>query len=397
MLVVLRNESFGADLDALSQDPVFRDCMAELGRCAYLGNHLIAGPPLLLEKLANIPELGGQARDGFLSASRWSVQQWAHARNTLPRLEIVAPSTKILDVDDIFTLPWTIFRDGNWLQAAMLAGENSNDSAYYVLVAQAWLSRTAPLSGVAIRLETCSFAGGNAKEIASNEHAQNRWLLAVADSDKHYPTAPEGGTAKQLKTVAKDWQMSPTPKAPFKVEVLHAHAVENLLPAELVKQIQQSPDWNGCNLEAMIHAGVFCNADGITESTRYLHLSKRNHCVRSLVDEAHPPHQKYLQDAHHTLKTARIALNLPDAPPELCQTACTNSKHPPIPCIWLYSVGKTLLPEVVAKAKELIKQQGAQAFAALLPFDKDPDWDRFCLWLGLWGLGRRQAYRSEGA
>lgn len=403
-LTDLRKDSTSdAALTALAKSRGFVDGLEELGSCRYKGNHQLAGPPILLTRLAETGGLSDRARQGLRDAGRWSQTALAKARNVSPRVEIVAAVSGKNPDRSVFEIPWLALAEQDWLNMATIGGENIDDARYFRCVALAWhawakLALTSILlPDGAIRLDVEGLGGSTAGAFAEGHLKARRSLLVIVDSDRSHPAASLGQTARDAeKHWDNCWVTSAPPRTPFRVEVLPAHAAENLLPAALVERVageRGAPDKDVVQLN--VASGFFCRPEGVDPHLRYLHISAKDSCPHRLLAVADAGAASYRKAAVDRIAAARRESGLaadPTTRQPSCAIDCSTEPPPTADCVWVRSVGKKLLPAVAACAETIIKNEGAHALANHLPFGRDNEWDALAQLIATWGLGHRMSF-----
>lgn len=399
MIILIDRDTFDGGLDLLKESHDLLHCAEELGTARYKGFHQVAGPPLLLHQISELPELSQRARRGLLDAASWSHKELARSKLVTPRVELVAACPNEPPSDLIFRLPWREIHKSSCMQPTVVGGEHLEDARYWEMIAKAWLSTRppeVPLTDAVIRVEHLSLGGGNAFTAVLPSVKAGRPILAVVDSDREYPSARTvGSTAENLlKKSVPFWKNGPGPWHPFHVFIIPAHAIENLLPSTLVRSVAGKRGAPGLEaLQANLDGGLFCHKGEPHTALRYVNLAKRPHCPRSLQGAVDNEVANYHSDVVALLCERRVANGILDGESPvspLCVVACQGT-GPPSAC-WTKPVGKKLLPAVVEAAELLIKEQGEEALALLLPFGSDAEWDNLCRNVALWGLGHRYAY-----
>ncbi len=399
MLILVGKDTFNGGIDSHMGTNELLECAEELGTARYKGFHQVAGPPLLLHQLSGLPSLSQRAQRGLLDAAAWSHKELLRSRQIEPRIELVEMSPGVPPSNLVYRLPWRDIRRSSCMQLAVVGGEHIEDAHYWEMIAKAWLTTRppdVPLTDSAVRIEHLSLGGGNAFTAVLPSLKAGRQILAVVDSDKEYPDAKNlGSTAENLfKRSVPLWRECLNPWHPFHVQVLPAHAIENLLPSVLVRKVAGQRGAPGLDvLQANLYGGLFCHKEGAPVALRYVNLAKRPHCLSSLQgakDESLAAHHREIVLLLGERRVASGVANVPAPDGPACVPACHNS-GPPAGC-WTMPVGKKLLPAVVAAAETLIREEGAEALAMLLPFGSEAEWDALCRTIALWGLGHRGAY-----
>lgn len=110
------------------------------------------------------------------------------------------------------------------IQCTKILGENSNDVLFYVYLTNYYFPN------VPLAYEKAGGGGSTSCDILKDIQKHNqRFCLVIADSDKRYPGAPIGGTAKSIKAVLNRRLIQ------IGFVELVVHEVENLIPIEFVE------------------------------------------------------------------------------------------------------------------------------------------------------------------
>lgn len=141
------------------------------------------------------------------------------------------PQDRAYNGKHIYQLLYTSFTNSQNLSPTYLIGEDENDSKFYGHILN-WYKRINNInSNISFNREG---GGGHNTYRTFNTHIeQNHICICIVDTDRRYPGAPEGETAKNCRN-----NVVCTP--PYsQLLVINVHEIENLLPKDIIDSL----DW----------------------------------------------------------------------------------------------------------------------------------------------------------
>lgn len=388
--------------------------LEKIGCAAYDGHHRLIGPSEFFDVCAHLPELSRFARAAFQAAKDHRSTNLSLRQRVSHYIEVwpdAIPNTwndkrmpsEGIPGQDIHALqvPLRWFAEQHRSRPTCLMGENLIDARIFALVAATYASRSDwglkdPLS---FELE-----GGNGSQTGNRlqERGTGQLVLCLVDSDKKWPHARDGETARDAQKHWKRLRSASTPSSPectsvTWLEVLNTHELENLLPPrlfrlvyqgwckparELVELLSKHPfsgepkeeqSWRFLDLKAGIKGLDVMAADGRGEWLRTI-LPKLSGCAKPVAEAC--------QDSKLCIVEKRMH--------EQKQIAC---KAKDCDCGVLEPLGSKLLEQVEEYLRKRLEEAHTSSAAAelLAEFDspENPsrdDWERLSKLVISWGI-----------
>lgn len=209
------------------------------------GHHIVSGSLSVLSFLSRLDALTEESRGTYRQA-----RARHHELGTLRR--VVTHHVEVyIDSDDakIERCPTTAGRICyrvplgrcaalSWLSPTHLLAEDQDDADIYRSVAQFYLRwKGRELKG--LRLSFAPYGGGGScTPQALTAHATSAFTICIVDSDKKFPGAALGDTARTTQAVGRGL----AEQCVTHVEVLDCHELENLIPVGAVEHVLERGD-----------------------------------------------------------------------------------------------------------------------------------------------------------
>jgi hypothetical protein len=352
-VVVVISPALHDHLDELTEDQTFNEAIDNLVIAHRKGIHLVLASPKLLRRLVQVlPRLSGPLR-----------QIAAHHHQSTAILDLVrqhivveAPPVAIVSKQHggdkvVHHVPYSYFSNPlSALHPSRLIAEDSTDRDIYLTALRAYYCRhRSALRGLA-----CAIAGfgggGSSTEDQFRDHAQHGPTVALVDSDRQYPKAPLGATARAVTSAATQ-----LPTCVCSVRVLPCHELENLLPASLVEECLSDDDG-----EAFRRRVLGITEGGLLDGSpdvAYLDL-KRGLCHWDIEFCSTTDQRNYLQ----LQSDVRI---------KECTSTATCATRADCRCIHFAGFGESILVRVATKLRSLSAQKQADYFFAASTGSRD--------------------------
>ena len=332
-------------LESLKGDSTFRDAMSNLALGYREGKHVVTGPRRVLDQLMALEILDQRTRDTF----RRIKARYQDGQNLLRRVSHFIRVGAAGEDDGAgredwiaeeggtqtcFRVPYRFFDDSSRIQTTCLLGEDNTDATFYYHATRAYVAHQK--LGIEIR---CILAGGGGSSTADllRTNAAERPVLCIVDSDRDWPGAALGATARNALEIQDKLREG---KQITKVLVLPCRTIENLFPGRLVTESlpdDADPGFRS-RCERAREAGIF----GGGEPFHHVHVKKGLSLCKSFTAQ---PRSK--QDFLRELCTR---LGPPANSSAWCQDACERESKPREPCQVFEGLGNTLLRHVTAYA-----------------------------------------------
>lgn len=198
------------------------------------GNQVLWMPISIIEKLIKKTCFSDYAQRALLDLKTFSLFSKNLLRSEFNFQIIIdfSDKHKIASSDTGLTVGYEIIQDEKFLLEPILLTENEIDADVYTLFAKAIFSSRKNLN-LAYEIRIDPHGGGGSDTIKTFERLlrQNRLFLCLLDSDTKHPKGPLGETAKHF-------AMYPTGlNRNYRLEILNAHEIENLVPTSIIKQL----------------------------------------------------------------------------------------------------------------------------------------------------------------
>lgn len=137
-------------------------------------------------------------------------------------------------------VPLKLFRDPRAVMPARLLTENAEaDGEYLKLICRVTAKEMEYLSPM--NLEIVHGGGSTTAVVLSAAWSEARPMICVVDSDRRYPRAPLGGTAKAIDDIGSENEIGTVCTA-----ILDVREIENLLPLSFLFEVyKDNPEVNG--------------------------------------------------------------------------------------------------------------------------------------------------------
>jgi hypothetical protein len=340
MLIVL-DTTIEARLAELQGQQSFRAAMRNLALGYREGKHVVTAPRSLLDRLMHLATLDQPTRETFQQIkARYRDGQLLRKR--VRRYILVCGGAESIVVttaggpQTAIRVSYDLFDDSGWIQPSVLLAEDADDARFYELVACAYVAQEKQLSGIDIRCSKRG-GGGSSTEDQLDAAANERFTICIVDSDRDWPGANHGHTAR--KVVKAGGRLRASHRV-AEVHVLPCREVENLLPGPLVLDALPSttaPALRGRIADAS-DAGVF----GRDELFRYLDI-KNGLSLCDVLGAQPQAKQDFLRAVY-----SRIGRPSPEERP--CQDVCRGTRN--TPCSRFERLGDHLFQYVVSHAAE---------------------------------------------
>lgn len=229
------------NLEILLKDRMFIRCVKNLALAFYEGKHVVTGPIDLIKILESSKSIPADTQNIFRIIRQKRIE--SEILKSKIAMHVVVSwknGNTVIDYKNpkqVYTVSYEWFADSVRVQSARLLCENKNDAEIYHRMARAflWASKYRGVA-LAFRPSGCGGPGiaDRLEEITTSEGAS----LCIVDSDRKWPDAPLGDTARCLQKAAKKLEKIVTVAA---IIILDCHELENIIPAKLVFE-SISPD-----------------------------------------------------------------------------------------------------------------------------------------------------------
>lgn len=234
-MLILLSDEFQGRLAELIEEPQFRRAMGNLLLGHRDGKHIVSAPGAVLNELIRLSNGDDQ---GVWRKIRRERPNLGTLREHVTHLCIVEPENdKVVQrkqngEQTCFHVPYTHFDDFERIGGARLVAEDQDDAVLFELAARAYVSFSSDLRGSKVVVHTFGGGGGNTAD-TFREHARHAFTIGIADSDRKWPGAALGDTAKALKVALVNLEKQG--RSVVDLLILPCHEIENLLPAALVR------------------------------------------------------------------------------------------------------------------------------------------------------------------
>lgn len=355
LLRLLKDEYLPA-LDALRDDEDFTAFVALLGQTLYQEFHAIWAPPLLLDRFAEWPHISRMQANALREMARAVSLQALPFDAVTHGLVLTGPAGPAQDPPPPtrwHRRPWTWLVARKHLPCTCLGGENVEDARWFAWLGRVFAARKRPgalNAGSEVSLRLRGLGGSTAAPELEEEVLAGTPLLCILDSDQDHPLAAPGDTAKRAFKM-RDHLVAQRPDPLVHVALLAARDVENLLPRRVVEEVADKGNpW----YRPMLDRGFFVD-DTPRLELRYIDLGKQQ-CERRLLDTAD---KNTLQYRHAAIAAIRaldptcqggVRQTQQQPCPRTCHAVPGESKWADMQgdCLLVHSVGKQLLPAIVA-------------------------------------------------
>jgi hypothetical protein len=360
-MLILFDDSIGADAATLVRDSRFVACLDNLLIAHRKGVHIISGSSgtirTLLTAFGTRPEFAGVLR--------------SIAAHTYTRAALIAEVTDYIVVQahdtpsvtretragrSVYYVPFTYFIRFSSITASRLVAEDSEDVALYSKAIAAYIHYKArALRGLTYQVQGLG-GGGSSTADQFHDRAQEGPTLAIVDSDRKHPQGALGSTALSIERTARSIKDTTVSYA----EILKCHELENIIPSSLVMDCLESQDsaaFAQCLRDICQHM-----MDG-TEGTRYLDLKNG---IRGWDCLSREPVEARHYNATNAQKLPLANLCL--VPKCQDRDSCT--------CIYVHGFGGGILGRVATKVSSISPQKAAEYFFSASSATRD-------LWLEL--------------
>lgn len=233
MLFQLDDSLAGLFTGQQAPPPKVLDGISLLAHSRRTGCHLVVGSRGVLSALAATAHLGSRDRAVFQHLlSRFST---ISPLRSFPAvyIEVVPSQVKPISIlrggQVAIQMPIEALDSIPFVGPTVLLGENIDDANLMAIVGESWLHHKG-VSGIAIR---CSTRGGGGStlehEFGAIVDQGDLLCLCVADSDKSWPNAPQGATARAVLSRKR------LDRPYCAVLVLDIHEIENMLPVDVIE------------------------------------------------------------------------------------------------------------------------------------------------------------------
>lgn len=355
MLLRLLKDEYLPAIDSLADDDSFAAFVALLGETVAQGAHAIWAAPALLDRFAGWPHISRVQADALREMARMVTLRELPFDVVTHGLIVTGPGGPATDLPSPTRWQrraWTWLLARGSLPRTCLAGENVEDAKWFAWLGRAFAARKRPgalHAGAEISLRTRGLGGSTAAPELEEEALGETPLLCILDSDRDHPNAAPGDTAKRA-LKAQEHLITRGLDPLVHVELLAARDVENLLPRRVVEDVADTRNpWYG----PMLARGFFIDETPRPE-LRYIDIGK-DQCERRLLDTADKPTLQYRSAAIAAIRA--IDPNSPGGPhsdpqpscPRTCGTGPGKWADMDEKCLLVRSVGKQLLPNIVAR------------------------------------------------
>jgi len=355
-MLILLSDRFHGRLPELTGAPGLLDALTNLALGHRAGAHIVSGPLRVLAEL--IRALSGDAQ-GIFRQIKARHLDLGTLRDHVTHLVVVEPEADAevreerVGEQTRVHVPYTYFEDLGRAAPARLIAEDRDDATIYAVAAEGYVFRSPEVRGMCVALQTYGGGGQNMAD-ALRDHARHGFTLCIADSDRRWPGAPEGGTALGLRRARRELSRDHV----IDVLVLPCHELENLLPAQLVVDSLEPGDERGFRAACLKAQGL--GFLGAVAPLHHLDL-KSGLRFRDVRDAApRPPEQAFLAEVFegHRGRAPVPAGGWCDGEPECAdRDACR--------CVLFEGLGGKVVQHVVKRVRAgLSPQKSAECFFA---------------------------------
>lgn len=205
------------------------EALDNLGEAGFRGDHLVLGDRLALESISRLPDLSRKAKAYFASAATRMSTVGSIREKVKP---VVVDPVLLVSVErgGVTRIPLAHFADETSVNRALLLCEHMYDCEVIAELAESRL-RSLGISGACKLSMKFASGGGGGTHLALRTTQRREPLsigVCVVDSDREHPNGALGTTASACRA-------SFIPVWNWKLYVINAREMENLLPPELVR------------------------------------------------------------------------------------------------------------------------------------------------------------------
>jgi len=327
----------------LQENPSFCAAMRNLALGYREGKHVVTAPRSVLDRLMQLQTLDQLTRDTFRRIKN-SYQDGQLLRKRVRYYVIVCAESGSISTPDSVTagrqqtsirISYALFDDSGWIQPSVLLAEDAGDARFYEHVARAHVAHE-KLSGIEIRCSRRG-GGGSSTEDQLDAAAQERLVVCIVDSDRDWPDASDGQTARKVLQVLERLRAD---HPAVEVLVLPCREIENLIPGSLV--LDALPSNTDATLRSRIADASEAGVLGRDELFHYLDI-KKGMSLCDVLGSQPEAKQDFLRDVY-----SRLGRPSPQERP--CQDACRGTRD--TPCSRFDGLGDHLFRHVVSYAVE---------------------------------------------
>ncbi len=230
-------------------------CLENIATGRREGKHVVIGTSALLKVMSESEFLSSRSRGVFKSILAHRSEEASLLRRVRCYVNVLPPKSSLyMSLDSakvIVNIPIDKFADTVTIQQGILLAESISDAKFYKKMASVYAFREK--MKVPVRAETIGGGGGAlGKQYQHYQDEQKRFCLCVVDSDREYPNAAVGSTARAVKKADDRDKVMST------ILIIGCREVENLIPVSVYEKMFKGDIDKVSSIDAMIDIGK-CN------------------------------------------------------------------------------------------------------------------------------------------